>query len=386
MGRKRRTHAESRSPEDVPPQFRTVSVIAQDPAVRTRPGGPILMARVSIPAEALAPGPTGYRIQVVDYDATRGSYAGAHELPAIDTKEPAAWRKGSASIVRDPVFRAHNVYAVAMKTLAHFEYALGRRLGWRFRNHQIKIAPAAMADANAFYSRDDEGLVFGYFRGASGSDVYTCLSHDVVVHETTHALLDGLRERFLLPSTPDQAAFHEGFSDVIALLSVYAQREIVRALLRPLANADDTIARGKISVAGLRESALFRLAEQMGDEIAGTRGRPLRASAELEPDPGMLDRPEFEECHQRGEVLVAAVLRAFLSAWVERVTSAMVPGQSRVSVMQVSEEGADIAQALATMWIRGLDYLPPSDMEFGDALSAALTADYEVRPDDSRFR
>jgi hypothetical protein len=37
------------------------------------------------------------------------------------------------------------------------------------------------------------------------------------------------------------------------------------------------------------------------------------------------------------------------------------------------------------MWIRAVDYMPPVHLEFGDALSAALTADFEVRPDDSRY-
>ena len=37
-----------------------------------------------------------------------------------------------------------------------------------------------MADANAFYSPEVEGLVFGYFDGTSGEKVFTCLSHPQV--------------------------------------------------------------------------------------------------------------------------------------------------------------------------------------------------------------
>src|SRR5262249_7911175 len=38
-----------------------------------------------------------------------------------------------------------------------------------------------------------------------------------------------------------------------------------------------------------------------------------------------------------------------------------------------------------TIWIRALDYMPPVHVEFGDALSGALTADVEARPNDSRY-
>jgi len=368
--------------------FRLVSVVAQDPAVRVANGRKILMAQIPIPVEETAPGPTGYRIQVVDYDASTGRYAGAHRLPGLDAPEPPAWRRGDPSIVRDPVFRAHNAYAIAMRTLARFEFALGRRVGWGSAtgNHQLKLAPAGMVDANAFYSKQDEGLVFGYFRGAGGKDVYLGLSHDVVAHETAHALLDGLRSRYMYPSTPDQAAFHEGFADIVALLSVFAQREMVRMLLVPVAGHRDAIALADVKLERLREGALFRLADTMGGEVSGVRGEPLRASATLEPDRKLLERAEFQEPHRRGEVLVAAVLRAFLSAWVARIHRAAAKGQDRVSLVQLADEGADVADSLVTLWIRALDYLPPSDVSFADALSAALTADLETRPDDARFR
>ena len=58
----------------------------------------------------------------------------------------------------------------------------------------VQHPPHAFADPNAFYSRDDRAIFFGYFQGPSNKPIYTCLSHDIVAHETTHAILDGLRE------------------------------------------------------------------------------------------------------------------------------------------------------------------------------------------------
>jgi hypothetical protein len=52
---------------------------------------------------------------------------------------------------------------------------------------------------------------------------------------------------------------------------------------------------------------------------------------------------------------------------------------------RVVEEGARAADYLLTMCVRALDYTPPVHLEFGDFLSAVLTADAEIRPDDSQY-
>jgi hypothetical protein len=366
-----------------------MTVVAQDPNVR-RSDGRILMAKVRVPAEDLMPGPVGHRVQVVDFDATGGTYLGSHTIPARYGSEPREWRNGDPSICNDFAFHAQNVLALVMTTLKRFEFALGRRLGWSFRSdaHQIKIAPHGFRDANAFYSPEIEGLAFGYFEVAPGETAYTALSHDIVVHETTHALLAALRERYLVPSNPDQAAFHEGFADVIALLSVFALRETVEYLLQPPGDrtADNhLIAREDCEPDALKESALFGLAAKMGPATTFARGEPLRKSARLVPDPALLDSAEFAEPHRRGEIFVAAVMHAFIQAWSDRILASGVPRQRTFPLGHIVEEGADIADALATLWIRAIDYMPPIHLTFRDALTAALTSDARVRPDDSRF-
>jgi hypothetical protein len=344
--------------------FRRLTIIAQDPSVRSKRG--ILRARVEIPDEPLAPGPLGYRAQVVDYDASTNTLYRSLRLGHTDPFATASDRK----LLSDPQFHQQNVYAIVMRTLARFEFALGRRVGWSFRGHQLKIAPHAFAGANAYYSKRDRAMLFGYFTGASGDKVFTCLSHDVVAHETTHALLDGLRERYRDPSSPDQAAFHEGFADVVALLSVFSLKNVVGALL--------PTGRRKPTVAALRKSALLGLAQQFGSEVSGVRNGVLRRSAALKPSRDSLKQPEFAEPHRRGELLVAAMMNAFLHVWVSRL-------EGRSGRERIVEEGACAADHLLTMSIRAIDYCPPTDIEFRDFLSALLTADTQLRPGDGKY-
>jgi hypothetical protein len=218
-----------------PSRTRRLTVIARDPSTRYKRGpkkGRIVTARVRIPAEVLAPGPCGYRVHVIDFDATSDVHydtALDDELDQWEANDLASAHelsdeKFNGALLEDPNFHCQNVYALIMATLTRFEFALGRRLQWGFeRGHQIKVAPHAFSEANAFYSEDDQAILFGYFPSIleRGATIFTCLSHDVVVHETAHALIDGLRTRYTDPSSPDQAAFHEGFADVVALLSIF---------------------------------------------------------------------------------------------------------------------------------------------------------------------
>jgi hypothetical protein len=388
------------------PRTRRLTVIAQDPSIRV--DGRVLTTEVDIPAEEIAPGPRGYRIQVVDYDASSGVLYQPLEYPPLqngqylDPFKEDALRPTNETLITDPRFHQQNVYAIVMKTLARFEFALGRRISWGFPGHQINVAPHAFADANAFYSKHDQALVFGYFKGLSGQLVFSCLSHDVVAHETTHAILDGLRNRYTDPSSPEQAGFHEGFSDVVALLSVFSLKEVVSTLLQPKGSKTrkgyraDLIDPQELTIDKLRDSVLLGLAKQMGTEMEGVRGNrahALRRSVKLPPltdkdDPKTYQKlEEFQEPHRRGEILVAAMLNSFLQAWRARIDQ-LERGRygAKLDLQMVVEQGTDAADQLLTMAIRALDYAPPTDLQFRDYLSALITADKELVPDDSKYQ
>lgn len=315
-------------------ETREFTIVALDPGVRRR--GEVLTARVSIPKEALAPGPRGHRVHVVDYDAT------THTLYAASAKPESDLQPGN-----HPAFHAQNVYAIVMRTLARFEHALGRRVSWGFGGHQIKIAPHAFCGANAYYSREHEALLFGYYKGRDGYE-HTCLSHDIVAHETAHALLDGIRERYTDPSLPDQAAFHEGFADLVAMLSMFSLPEVVQLALP---------ARRLAGKWPFRESMLLAIGRRLGE---------LRRSVAIRPDRSLLAQSEFQDAHRRGEILVAAVLNAFVEAWQHRASA---------DRKQAIAQGAEIADHLLTSVIRALDYAPPVDISFSDYLGAILTAE-----------
>jgi hypothetical protein len=211
----------------------------------------------------------------------------------------------------------------------------------------------------------------------------------VVVHETTHALIDGLRRKFMAPSSPDQAAFHEGFSDVIALLSVFSLADVLRLLidLDPASEEgpEGLVRREAVSMERLMASVLLGLAEQMGPESGQARANALRRSVQIGPDVNALKLLEYQEAHRRGELLVAAIMRAFLTVWTKRLASLGTKEGDYLDLERVAEEGATVAATLLTMSVRALDYTPPIHLEFRDFLSALLTADTEIRSDDSRY-
>lgn len=359
------------------PVAQTVSltVIAQDPSVRV--DGRILTTRVGVPAERLDPGPRGARFHVVDYDTATGRL----ERPAVLAPEAGDpfTAADDRTLAGDATFRAQNVYAIAARTLASFEAALGRRLPWAFGGHQLYLVPRAFPEANAYYDPDDGAIYFGYLAQAGGGEITTSLSHDIVAHETTHAVLDGLRPRFAEPGLPDQPAFHEALADIVALLSVFSLREVVEHLLGP-ADREGRIPRRQLSAQALERSALFTLAEQLGGATAQDRGSGLRRSVSLQPATGWRTDRVYQEPHRRGEVLVAAVTQTLLRMWIARLQALI--GTRGADRARVAEEGAKAAAHLLRMLIRGIDYMPPVELEFEDVVDSVLKADEVVAPDD----
>jgi len=374
-----------------------LTVLAQDPSVLVN--GQMLTITVPVPSASLAPGPKGPRIQVIDYDSTEGRYYAPYPQRPSSPFDRYANVTSTARLVADRDFHAQNVYGHVATTLAQFESALGRHVNWAFPSgaHHIKVAPHAFLDMNAFYSRRDEALCFGYFGMHARPPrrpqdyVYTCLSADIVTHESTHAILDGLRIELMRPSTPDQPAFHEGFADCVALLSALAREPLLKLVLpKRRARGRDVISLTQLRPEALRQSVLLGLAKQFGKALAeqhlmNRSATALRRSVEINPHTQNYDTARNGEPHELGEILVAATMNAFLDLWYARSRTLTPPGSRVADRDHAAEDGAKAAQHLLHMMIRAIDYIPPVNMSYGDFLSALLTVDRELMPGSGRY-
>ncbi len=352
----------------------------------------------------LRPGPIGEYVEVIDFDPTIKKFYAPVDLNdpyllATDGFEPSE---------SNPQFHQQMVYAVAMTTIKNFEKALGRKILWAPRLlddpkeyeryvPRLRIYPHAFRDANAYYSPLKKALLFGYFASTPmnsalsmpGSLVFTCLSHDIITHEMTHAILDGLHRNYIRPTNPDVLAFHEAFADIVALFQHFTFPDVLKHQIAKT--------RGDLN----KQNLLGELAVQFGTAI-GRYGSLRDAIGKIKdgvwipqkPDPS--DYRNTLEAHDRGSILVAAIFEAFLSIYKNRIADLLriATGGSGILpegdihpdlVTRLANEASKTAKHVLNMCIRALDFCPPVDITFGDYLRALITADFDLVSDDSHY-
>jgi hypothetical protein len=361
------------------PDRRPLQVFAFDPMVARLSGQET--TTISVPYEPLRPGPSGELIQVIDYDSATGCY-----YEPVDLDDPRVLLlDGLHPSERDPRFHQQMVYAVTSALLENFERALGRRFRWRGEK-RLRAFPHAFRGRNAMFDPDMDGtLQFGYFRADEknpgrnlpGQTVFTCLSHDIIVHEATHALVHRLRERYKEPTNLDVYAFHEGFADAVALFQHFTLPDIVDRYIQQ--NRTDLTT----------NTPLVELAEQFGE--GSGMGQALRSAIGEKPDPALINRT-FEP-HRRGSILVAAIFDGFFTAYQTAIADLLRIATAGSGVLpkgalhpdlvrRVSAEARTAAQRILTMCIRSFQYLPPVDVTFSDFLRSIVTADRDLYPSD----
>ncbi len=357
--------------------------------------------------EDLLPGPVGEYIEVIDFDAPNGW---VYEPVDLDSKGLLA-QHGLRPSEGNAKFHQQFIYAVVMQTIENFERALGRKIIWRprlvkrYRNgkqyreeyvQRLRIYPHAMREANAYYTQEKIALLFGYFKAGSrvqgtnfpGGAVFTCLSPDIIAHETTHAILDSIHPRYLENTNPDVPAFHEAFADIVALLQRFSNPSLVEHQLEKT--------RGRLD----EYSLLGELATQFGQAMETGRGALRSAIGQfdektekwkkIEADPASYQ--SIFDAHGRGAILVATIFDAFMRLYNYKTQDLLRIATQGTGILpqgaihpdlvkRLACEASEIALHLLSVCIRALDYCPPFDITFGSFLRAMITADVDISPE-----
>jgi hypothetical protein len=295
----------------------------------------------------LRDGPVGTRLAVFDYNRDRDV--------AFPPARPTVRNFKAPDDPTDLHFQQLNAYAIAERAIWLMENELGRTVSWGFDASRLIVLPHAGEMANAFYSKDTTSLQFYSYR-VGGSVQHTCLAHDIVAHETGHALLDAVRGRFSESYHPETAALHEGFADLAAVFAALSHDSVRNLMLT---------AGGEFRA----RSAIARI----GDEFHGP-GLEGRGALRDLADPGEIDFDGVLEPHLLSLKLTRGAFGA-LQAFFDRNRA---QGDDPEKSLKIAH------RALQRMVVRGLDYLPPADGTFEDFARAILAADVSANPADGR--
>ena len=367
-----------------------IPVFLQDPQVgQENPA--LAIGEIEVRLESgFGDGPTSSRIAVVDFNADTQQLtdpllwnreAGWFRVPGDVEKwlpEPPSKRvkrrdrhlQYLQEAVRDAHFHQLNVWAIVQRVLEFYEepWALGRPVPWGFDGNRLIVVPHAGYGENAFYDHSTKSLQF-YYYGDRSDPFFTCLSHDIVTHETGHAILDGIRPLYNQLSSLQTAAFHEFTGDLTAIMLALFNNDIRRFVAQSTS--------GDLTAAAV----LTNIAEQFGQEI---HDRPyLRSALNTET---MKTVEGSLSPHHVSEVLTGAMFEILNEMSKKRI--------ARDSGGAGQDDEGSAASTASALWqtahrfrriaLQPLDLCPPCDIQFVDYASAVLRNDILTNPVDSQ--
>jgi hypothetical protein len=349
--------------------------------------------------EPLLDGPVSRRVAVIDLNPDTGAVTpGAKFIP------PKGRTQGFYQIKNELDFDANDfkqvsVFTAVMKMMSIFEApdVLGRKLHWAFAGEQLLVVPRAGKMPNAFYHRDSRSLQFFFVDDPKkrGKLVYTCLSPDIVAHETTHAILDGIAPDLYNATSPQSLAMHEAIADLGAVMLAVRTN---RLLIRIMKETGGDISKGK---------AFNEIAQQFGEAFYGEDGRPLRDLANNASMSEARNRElkiaiDLNEPHDLSMVLTGALYALLLKEYAtirqedyeeklaEEMTKRKGPlTKEQENQIRFSVSGLALFKASAKfkrIALRALDYLPPGEISFADYGRAMVAADIYSNPNDPEPR
>jgi len=315
---------------------------------------------------SIGDGPTSARLAVVDYDGDTGTL---HPPAVWDEKKLEFLTHDGKALSKDSPERLQvNAWATVQQVLEYYEdpRVLGRPIPWAFDGNRLMIVPQAGFRKNAFYQRKSKSLQLYYCddqRGDPQKLSYTSLSHDILAHETGHAILDGIRPCFLETSSWETAAFHEALGDITAILLSLRENN-VRRFVETTFGTD--VERAEF-VAGL--------AAEFG---RNTQDRPFLRTALNSMT--FADAQRDREAHKASQVITGAmfdILKAVAKQYLspERQAERRRPATPANALWWAIERMGRLA-------LQPLDLLPPADVRFLDYARAMLRVDELNDPDD----
>ena len=316
-----------------------IPIITQDPHRTPNP------VKVKVRGPLLA-GPIGERMAVFDYNVDRDVV-----FPPATPRKDGGFPEYELDDMR---FHQLNVYAIAARATELVELELGRPLRWGFEGSRLLVVPHAGTLENAFYSAESHSLLFYSFIGTGRSRrvYHTALAHDIVAHETGHAILDAIRPRYYEPFEPETSALHEAVGDLCAIFATLSHDSLRRR-----------VAAGRLD----KWNLLSEIAE--GFEEAGALGwGSIRSLVNATPS----DWKDTIEPHDLSLKLSSTIYLA-----LRKVHQALVRrGLGRLSAL---DKARTILQRMA---VRALDFLPPADCTIAEYAAAMLAADRATHPAD----
>lgn len=381
-----------------------VPVIVKDPVV-TQYKDVDPTETITLEADAFLDGPISPRVAVLDFVPDDGRLGDPARYVAPNGRA----KVGSYEVLHPvsvgdqvhPVTAAVSVFGAVHKTISMFEEqdALGRQVDWAFDAPQLLVVPRAGQMANAYYERESHSLQFFFFTPpGAGPVIFTSNSQDIVAHETAHALLDGIAPDLYSAISPQSLAIHESVADLAALLVSLRCRALTsrvladtggridnsnafsglaeqfaqgldreRHYLRNLNNAtrvQDVPDHEPHELSAVLSGSFYRLLVMTYDELRG------HYATRTLPDPTIVAEPEAEHAQKL--------------ATDESVAATYDPGPGEIGSNAKALFVA--AERIKRTLLRGLDYLPPGDVNFADLARAVLASDEASHPDSSTLR
>ncbi len=294
--------------------------------------------------------------------------------------------------VANPWFHQLNAWAVVQHVLEFYEepQAMGRPIPWGFDGNRLIVVPHAGYKNNAFYDHASKSLQL-YYYGDRTNLCYTCLSHDIIAHETGHAILDGIRPLYLQPTSIQTAAFHEYIGDLTAILLALFNKDLRQFV------AEKT--KGNMAHADM----LAGLARQFAEEVQGRDYLRNAINCKTIAKVKMSLSP-----HLISQVLTGAMFDILIGITQKHLDKNLPPNSSGGSVDESDAEmdapvenveaadGQPVTGDLVTpkeaFWraadrirrvaLQPLDLCPPCDIQFLDYARAVLRNDILTNPVD----